>query len=280
MTMRSHTRADIMGARTLGELVRRLDARVEHAAIWIARDAHPQLMPAQVTAGLDALASDFEAEQLDELDAHEQATALVHHVALKHGFRGNPRDYYDPENSYLDSVLKRKQGIPITLAVVYVALGERINIPIVPIGFPGHFLVRVGADDGVYVDPFEGRILAHPDLELLLSRALGPSSVLTSEHLTRVDVSQLAQRMLLNLKRIHEGRRDHARAFLVTERLVELATTPELRRDRGLLALKLGAHQVASMDLAHYLLKRPNAKDAKEVRSALTRSRKSTSLTN
>lgn len=280
MTMRSHTRADIMSARTLGELARHPDVRAEHAATWIARDAHPQLSPAHVTANLDALAQDFDAEQLDDVDAHEQAAALVHHLSLKHGFHGNAREYYDPENSYLDSVLRRKQGIPITLAVVYVALGERVNIPTVPIGFPGHFLVRVGQPEGVYVDPFEGRILAQTDLQLLLSRALGPSSVLSHEHLTRVDVSQLAQRMLLNLKRIHDARRDHARAFLVTERLVELATTPELRRDRGLLALKLGANQVASMDLAHYLLKRPNAKDAKEIRSALSRSRKSASLTN
>ena len=280
MIMRSHSRTDILGSRTLGELVRRPDARVEHAAIWIARDAHPTLVPAQVIATLDRLAADFEAESLDELDAHEQAAALVHHVGILHGFHGNPREYYDPENSYLDSVLRRKQGIPITLAVVYVAVGERVSIPVTPIGFPGHFLVRVGHGDGVYVDPFEGRILVQADLELLLSRALGPSSVLTSDHLTSVNVSQLAQRMLLNLKRIHDARRDHARAFLATERLVELATSPELRRDRGLLALKLGAHQVASMDLAHYLLKRPNAKDAKEVRSALSRSRKGASLTN
>jgi regulator of sirC expression with transglutaminase-like and TPR domain len=272
-------REDILGCRTLGELVRRPDVRAEHAAIWIARDAHPQLVPQQVVAKLDALAQDFEGDQIEQLDPHEQAAALIHHLRIKLGFRGNARDYYDPENSYLDSVLRKRQGIPIALAVVHVAIGARVNIPVVPIGFPGHFLVRVGEGEGVYVDPFEGRVLARADLETLLTRALGPQTQLTSEHLTEVDVSQLAQRMLLNLKRIHDSRRDHARAFLVTERLVELATTPELRRDRGLLALKLGAQQVASMDLAHYLLKRPNAKDAKEIRTALTRSRKSPSIT-
>ncbi len=273
-------RAHILGSRTLGELVRRHDVRAEHAALWIARDAHPQLVPSQVLASLDSLAADFDGGRLDELDAHEQASALVYHVCMRHGFRGNPREYYDPENSYLDSVLRRRQGIPIALAVVYIAVAERLHLPVAPIGFPGHFLVRVGEPHGAYVDPFEGRILTRADLELLLSRALGPSSALAPEHLARVDVAQLAQRMLLNLNRIHDARRDHARAFLVTERLVELATSPELRRDRGLLALKLGAHQVASMDLAHYLLKRPNAKDAREVRSALTRSRKGASLTN
>ena len=270
----------ILSARTLGELVRRPDVRAEHAAIWIARDAHPNLVPSQVLANLDGLVEDVEAEGLDELDAHEQASTLIHHVSQKLGFHGNPREYYDPENSYLDSVLERKQGIPIALAVVYVAVGERLNIPVAPVGFPGHFLVQVGNGSGVYVDPFEGRILGSGELELLLSRALGPSSKLAPEHLAQVDVSQLAQRMLLNLKRIHDARRDHARAFLCTERLVELAASPELRRDRGLLALKLGAHQVASMDLAHYLLKRPHAKDAKEIRNALSKSRKTPSLSN
>jgi regulator of sirC expression with transglutaminase-like and TPR domain len=272
--------AGVFSARTLGELVRHHDVRAEHAAAWIARDAHPQLNPSQLSAELDAIASDFEVELPDELDPHEQATALVHHLAMRHGFRGNAREYYDPENSYLDSVLRRKQGIPIALAVVYIAIAERVHVPIAPIGFPGHFLVRVGEQNGVYVDPFEARILARSDLELLLSRALGPSSVLTAEHMQEVDVLSLAQRMLTNLKRMHESRRDHARAFLATERLVELASTPELRRDRGLLALKLGAHQVASMDLAHYLLKRPNAKDAKEIRSALSKSRKGAAITN
>lgn len=273
-------REHILGCRTLGELVRRPDARAEHAAIWIARDAHPQLVPQQLLGQLDQLAEGFEGEAQHELDAHEQAAALIHHVRFKLGFKGNARDYYDPENSYLDSVLRRRQGIPIALAVVHMAIGSRVNIPVAPVGFPGHFLVRVGEGEGVHVDPFEGRILAQADLEGLLARSLGPQAVLSSEHLASVDVSQLAQRMLLNLKRIHDSRRDHAHAFLVTERLVELATTPELRRDRGMLALKLGAHQVASMDLAHYLLKRPNAKDAKDVRSALAQSRKSTVLTN
>lgn len=277
---RPSERFSILSARTLGELVRRHDVRAEHAAAWIARDAHPQLSLTQLSAELDLLASDFEVEQPRALDAHEQATALVHHLALRHGFQGNAREYYDPENSYLDSVLKRKQGIPIALAVVYIAVGERVNVPVAPVGFPGHFLVRVGEPNGVYVDPFEPRILARADLELLLARALGPSSVLTAEHLQDVDVLSLAQRMLTNLKRMHESRRDHARAFLATERLVELASSPELRRDRGLLALKLGAHQVASMDLAHYLLKRPNAKDAKEIRNALGKSRKGAVITN
>src|SRR5689334_20847593 len=95
----------LTSSRTLGELVRREDARVEHAALWIARDAHPQLVPAQVTDALDTLAESFDLEEPEEVDAHEQATALCHHIATRHAFTGNRKEYQDPENSYLDSVL-------------------------------------------------------------------------------------------------------------------------------------------------------------------------------
>jgi regulator of sirC expression with transglutaminase-like and TPR domain len=201
-------------------------------------------------------------------------------VAIRHGFLGNRSNYDEVDNSYLDSVLKRKTGIPISLAVVYMAVAHRVGIPVLPIGFPGHFLVRVGAPNGVLVDPFEGRILTGPDLPALLTRGLGANAALKPEYLAPVGVADVAQRMLLNLKRLHEAQRDYSHALLVTDRLVELTGSPEFRRDRGMLALKLGANQVASTDLAHYLLKRPNAGDAAEVRNALARSRKAAPLMN
>jgi regulator of sirC expression with transglutaminase-like and TPR domain len=274
------TPKDIFSCLSIGELVKRSDAKPEHVAIWIARDAHPKLIPAQVMASLDALASDLDAGDMRVLDAHEQSAVLVYHLGIKHGFVGNRKDYYDAENSYLDSVLRRKQGIPITLAVVYVAICRRVGIRAEPVGFPGHFLVRVGGEQGVFVDPFDARILTPTDLGHLLTRALGPGSEMKAEYLEPVDSRAIAQRMLLNLKRIHDGRKDRARALLVTDRLVDVASTPELRRDRGMLALSLGANQAAATDLAHYLLQRPNAPDAKDIRGALERSRKTSARAN
>lgn len=268
--------SDFFASRNLGELLKCRGVQVEHIAIWIARDAHPQASAAQLLSDLDGLAADFDAPEVTGLSASEQAALLVAHVATKHGFEGNRRNYEDAENSYLDSVLKRRTGIPISLAVVYMAVARRVGIPVLPIGFPGHFLVRVGAPVGVLVDPFEGRVfLSSPEDETaLLLRVAGPSAVLRPEHLAPVVVSDVAQRMLLNLKRIHEAQRNFAQALVVTDRLVELTNSPELRRDRGMLALKLGANQVAAADLAHYLLKRTNASDVAEVRAALARSRK------
>jgi regulator of sirC expression with transglutaminase-like and TPR domain len=271
---------DLFTSRNLAELLKRRGAQVEHAAIWIARDAHPQLAPAQLLGELDALAADFGRDGIGELDQHAQAAALIQHLAAHHGFEGNRENYEDAENSYLDSVLKRRVGIPISLSVVYMAVARRVGVPILPIGFPGHFLVRVGAPAGVLVDAFDGRILAPDELGPLLARATGSPGPLKPEYLAPVGVAEVAQRMLLNLKRIHEARRDLSRALLVTDRLVELTGSPELRRDRGMLALRLGARQVATSDLAHYLLKRPNASDAADVRSALARSRKGAPLMN
>jgi regulator of sirC expression with transglutaminase-like and TPR domain len=290
---------DVFRSRSLAELLRHPLSHVEHAAIWIARDAHASLMPRDVLAQLDALAADFEVDAPEQLDPYEQASALVHHLAMRHGFAGNNQNYYEAENSYLDSVLRRRLGIPISLAVVYLAVARRVSISAQPVGFPGHFLVRVGPADGldvashagargpaqppsgeVYVDPFEGRTLTPADLMLLLGRALGPDSQMKPEYLAPVSAAQVAQRMLLNLKRVHETQHDYARALLVCDRLVELAPSAELRRDRGLCALKLGANKVAVADLAHYLLKRPTAADAKEIRAALARSRKSSAPLN
>jgi len=271
---------DVFDCRSLSDLLRHPLSNEEHAAVFVARDAHGTLKPRDVMAQLDALAEGFEVERAHELDPYEQAAALLHHVTIRHGFSGSDKSYHDAESSYLDSVLKRKQGIPISLAVVYLAVARRVNIPAYGIGFPGHFLVRVGDVGGVYLDPFEGRVLTPPVLGALLMRFLGPGSEMKDEYLAPVSASQLTQRMLLNLKRLHETQRDYARAMLACDRLVELAPTPELRRDRGLCALKLGANKVAGADLAHYLLKRPNAKDVKEVRAALAKSRKSTAPLN
>jgi regulator of sirC expression with transglutaminase-like and TPR domain len=286
---------DVFRSRSLAELLRHPLSHVEHAAIWIARDAHASLIPRDVLAQLDALAADFEVDAPEQIDPYEQASALVHHLAMRHGFAGNNQNYYEAENSYLDSVLRRRLGIPISLAVVYLAVARRVAISAQPVGFPGHFLVRVGPADGpddaghagarapgseVYVDPFEGRTLTPADLTLLLGRALGPDSEMKAEYLAPASAAQVAQRMLLNLKRVHETQHDYARALLVCDRLVELAPSAELRRDRGLCALKLGANKVAVADLAHYLLKRPTAADAKEIRAALARSRKSSAPLN
>ncbi|MEZ4338000.1 MAG: transglutaminase-like domain-containing protein [Sandaracinaceae bacterium] len=242
----------------------------EVAALLIARDARPELDIDAQLARLDELAVG-----LRDLDAREpviQAAALAAHLHGTHGLRGNEDSYYDARNSYLDEVLERRTGIPITLSVIYAAVGRRAGFQVDGVGFPGHFLARVGGLRGVLIDPFHGGRLVTPQaLEHLGEQALGAPGRLRPEHLAAVGLRPLVVRMLLNLKRAHEGRGDHARAMLICDRLVDLTDAPPFRRDRGLHALALGAHAQAREDLDAYLAGASDARDAPAVRAARRR---------
>ncbi|HEY8427702.1 MAG TPA: transglutaminase-like domain-containing protein [Sandaracinaceae bacterium] len=246
----------------------------EAAALLIARDARPHLDIDAELARIDALAA-----PLGEIDPcappRRQAQALAAYVYERLGFTGNEADYFDPKNSYLDEVLERRTGIPITLAIVLSAIGRRAGIQVEGIGFPGHFLARIGGPEGVLVDPFfGGRVLDEPALRRLASRMLGSASRLLPEHLAPVGLRAMVVRMLLNLKHAHERRRDHASALVVCDRLFDLTGAIGFRRDRGLHALALGAREAAWDDLSAYLEARgPGAQDAAAIRRALERAR-------
>lgn len=252
----------------------------EAAALMIARDAKPELSVDRELARIDALAG-----ELGPLDpkapARAQAEALSCFLHERHGFRGNEDDYFDPQNSYLDDVITRRTGIPITLSVVYAAIGRRAGVQVDGVGFPGHFLARVGGDEGVLVDPFfGGRVLDEAGLRRLAARMLGSGSRLLPSHVEPVGLRALVVRMLLNLKHAHERRRDHARSLVICDRLVDLTGSLVFRRDRGLCSLALGAHAAAIGDLEAYLEERGNnAEDAVAIRRALERARSGTSST-
>ncbi|MEM1416823.1 MAG: transglutaminase-like domain-containing protein [Myxococcota bacterium] len=199
-----------------------------------------------------------------------QAEVLSDRLAIEKGYRGNEDDYYDPRNSDLTWVLKHRKGLPITLGVVYVAVARRAGLEAEGIGFPGHFLVRIGGERGVLQDPFhEGRVLSERDLETLAEHFLGGKGRLRPAHLAPVSTRLLALRMLGNLQTAWATRGDGARAMVAAYHLVDLAGAPEHRRDRGLLALSLGAHAAAAEDFRSYLRQKPDAPDAAEVQAAL-----------
>ena len=153
------------------------------------------------------------------------------------GFEGERDDYYNPYNSYLDKVLLRRKGIPISLSVLTMAVGERAGMDVEGVGFPGHFLVRVGGPDGVYQDPFHGgELLDGHGLRKLAAQFLGAEMALHPSYLEPVDCVTITIRMLANLKNAHRRQGDYARAMLACDHLVELTQAPEHRRDRGLLA--------------------------------------------
>ncbi len=256
----------------LVDAVREESVSPEVAALLVARDARPSLDVGAELARIDELAAPLEGLGRSTKDPLDQAAALAAHLHGTVGFYGNESAYYDVRNSYLDEVLRRRTGIPITLCIVYAAVGRRAGIAVDGIGFPGHFLARVGGPDGVLVDPFhQGESLERPALRRLARRVLG-NRPLRPEHTAAVSLRPLVVRMLLNLKRVHENHNDHARALVVTDRLVDLTDSVVFRRDRGIHALALGAHAQASADLEAYLEHAPaDASDRGMVAAALKR---------
>ncbi len=253
--------------------VREEQVSPEAAALLVARDARPDLDVARELSRIDELAAPLSIDPRSS--PREQAQALAGHLHERLGFAGNEDDYFDPKNSYLDEVMTRRTGIPLTLAVLMAAVGRRAGVEVEGIGFPGHFLARVGGPSGVLVDPFfGGRVLDEASLRRLASRMLGSASRMTPAHLEPVGLRPLVVRMLLNLKHAHERRRDHAGALVVCDRLVDLTGSIGFRRDRGLHALALGANEAAAGDLAAYLEARAQAEDAAAVRRALERARR------
>ena len=260
----------LAGEDSLVALLKRSDARVEDAALVIAKEANPTLNERAVGKILDAMATEALIRRGLRSTPERDARILANLLFDELGFKGDHEDYYDPDNSYLDKVISNRRGIPITLSVLAIAVGQRAGMEVEGVGFPGHFLVRVGGKRGVYQDPFNGgALLDGSGLRQLAAKFLGAEMALHPSYLEPVDAHTITVRMLANLKNAHRRRGDYARAMLACDHLVELTQAPEHRRDRGLLAHALRTYRVATEDLAAYLEARPNAKDAHLISLAL-----------
>jgi regulator of sirC expression with transglutaminase-like and TPR domain len=259
-----------MAAGDLADLVRRSGATVEEGALLIAKDAYPSLDVAGYLRTLDELAMPLARRVAGVEDPYAQARAIADYLFGELGFRGDQDTYYDPRNSYLNEVIDRRKGIPLTLAIVILALARRAGIAADGIHFPGHFLIRLGGPSGCYVDPFLGaRVLSSLDLEILIKRALGRDAEVKPQHLAVADTRSILIRALNNLRGIFEKQKAHARGMLVCDRLVDLGAGPDALRDRGFFALRERAYEAARADLGAYLRAMPKAGDRKAVERAI-----------
>jgi regulator of sirC expression with transglutaminase-like and TPR domain len=258
----------------LVSVLQRPNVRVEDVAILIAREANPLLDDHAMRRGLDGLGAEALIRRGLRSTPERDGRILAELLFEELGFEGERDDYYNPYNSYLDKVMLRRKGIPISLSVLTMAVGERAGMDVEGVGFPGHFLVRVGGPDGVYQDPFHGgELLDSQGLRRLAAQFLGAEMALHPSYLDPVDCLTITIRMLANLKNAHRRQGDYARAMLACDHLVELTQAPEHRRDRGLLAHALRTYGAASEDLAAYLEARPDAKDAHAIGLALEEAR-------
>jgi regulator of sirC expression with transglutaminase-like and TPR domain len=249
---------------------------IDELALFVAKDIRPDAPVDRTRAFFDGAARPLHTSDVTLLKPSTQAAMLAEQVFLEHQFRGNETDYYDPRNSDLTEVVDRRVGIPITLAVVMIAIGRRAGMHVRGVGFPGHFLVRVGAGtDAVLVDPFsDGREVDAGRLDQLSARHLGGPRRVLAEHLASVDERSMLVRMLINLKHAHERHNAHAIALVACDRLVDLTGAVEFRRDRGVHALALGAGLAAASDLEAYLAETPSPPDAEEVQRLIVRARR------
>lgn len=178
-----------------------------------------------------------------------------------HGFRGDRDDYYDPDNSLLDRVLERRRGIPLTLAVVMMEVGRRVGVPLLGVGFPGHFLVRHAAHPDLFFDPFAGgRVVTSDDCRRILRRVC-PGLPFHPRLLRPVSRRCLLHRMLTNLRAIYMARGEWERAVAVLDRILLLGPDDAVHlRERGLLRLRCG-DTAGFHDLVRYLELEPEAPD-------------------
>lgn len=225
------------------------------AAMVIARIGNPGADPHATARQLDLIAEAVREQAGDTRDAGALAHAIDHELFVVRGFHGNSGDYGEPANSYLDQVVERRTGIPITLSLVYMEVAQRVGLRCDGVGYPGHFIVRCGNPEApIYVDPFrEG---ARLDREELLAnlRSYDLQGATPESFLAAVTRRQLLQRMLNNLHTAFRERRE-PEPWLTTVELL-LAIEPwnaALVGERGMLNYRLGRPQQALEDLERYV---------------------------
>lgn len=245
------------------------------AALLIATTEHPGLDVARYLARLDGLADRARIHGSDA-DPLVRLHRLREFLFAIEAFRGNAENYFDPRNSFLNDVLERKLGIPITLSLVMMEVGRRLGLEIEGIGLPGHFVVGLQAENGrILLDPFHGGApVTREECHEAVSRVLGHAVTLTEAHFAPVSKRQFLARLLRNLKAIYWRREEWARALPVMERLLALEpdTAGELR-DRGVVLVNLGRLRPGIADLEDYLRRSSQASDADVVRAHLRRAR-------
>jgi regulator of sirC expression with transglutaminase-like and TPR domain len=193
------------------------------------------------------------------------------------GFRGNVEHYYDPRNSFLNQVIDRRTGIPITLTVVYMEVARRVGLHVEGIGMPGHFIAKLATENGdMFIDAFNGgRLFGEVGCADLLAGMSGGRTMLQPEHMAAVTKKQMLSRMLTNLLGIYAAS-DHYRALAAIERLLLInPDSPQHVRDRGLLLATLGQATSAIAELGRYLMLAPDAPDADSIREQIKTIRQS-----
>ena len=253
------------------ELQRAMDApgdELATAALAIARVEYPSLDPKPYLQQLDRMG--HEAAVRMEGPRENTLRAFNEYLYDEQGFSGNRERYDDPRNSFINEVLDRRTGIPISLAVVYLEVARRAGLRVDGVNFPGHFLLRapgvVSSETGadfVIIDPVHGGAqLSEYDCRQLLRQHVGDEAAFDTGLLSPATRHDIVVRMLVNLKRLYVGMRSFPQARFISTLLlgIDPSAISELR-DRGLLAYHLQDFSAALRDLEEYLRLAPKSGD-------------------
>lgn len=261
----------------LKELLERDDADIDlaEAALLLARCEYPSLDPQPHLRKLHALAAELADRIEPDADIAERILALNQFLFAEHGFAPNIENFYDPHNSFLNDVIERKLGIPISLAVIYIEIGKRVGLPLVGVSFPGRFLVKLPLEKGdIVLDPSaSGRPLSESELLDRLKplyEDVAPAAISLEPFLVTARKKDILLRMLRNLKAIYLHKRTYDKALVILDDILELAPAqPQELRERGEVYERLECFRAASEDYQRYLELQPGAPDLLDIRERL-----------
>ena len=245
------------------------------AAVSLAQDEHPSLDMQQVLDEVDQLLARLRRRLAPDAPPLQRLRVLNQFFYTDLGFGGNVNHYYDPENSYLSTVLHTRRGIPITLAVLWLELAQGVGLHVHGVAFPGHFLVKVLLPAGqALLDPLTGHSLSREELDERLEpfqrTVLPQEDVPLGLYLQAAAPRDIIARMLRNLKEVHRAQQDWPRQLAVQERLVRLLPQAWTEwRDRGLANAECGHAAAAVADLELYLAHADEEQDCTRIRERL-----------
>lgn len=243
-------------------------ADLTRIALEIARDAYPELDASQCLAQLDALAARVKQRCAPAAGPRQVLGHINWVLFVEERFHGNTEAYYDARNSYLNEVLERKTGIPISLSVLYKALADRVGLALAGVNLPAHFVLRtVQGTKPVFVDPFHaGALLDRKGCENRVADLTGQNVSLTDALLAPCATSQVVARILRNLKAIYLRENDYVSALPVLRRLVAVSGgDPQERRDLGMVCMHTDRPNEAVDHLQAYLEAYPRTDDSEAV---------------
>lgn len=242
------------------------------AAASIGQDEDPRLDVQGVLFRVDDLAAKLRRRLPSDAPPLQRLRAVTAYFFQELGFSGNVNDYYDRNNSLLPHVLESRRGIPISLAVLFMEMARQLDLNVLGVSFPGHFLIKVTMAKGdVIIDPFTGASLSREDLEERLApyrqKEMLRSDWPLSLFLQAAPPRDILARMLRNLKEIDRSRCDWVRLERTQSRMVLLLPQAwEEHRDHALVLAELGQHRRAAEVMDLYLQQRPDAADAMALR--------------